>query len=110
MDALATISQILSNDADSLWTFETSDGRGVKKALSFLVPYIADKKRWPYPPDVMYFNEWPVRHCLLLFGGLALNRGDYVDLWRTLEADPSVDEVIRNYFIRQPLLWVGARS
>ena len=29
-----------------------------------------------------------------------------VELWKTLNGDPTVDEVIRNYPVRQPLLWV----
>jgi Alginate lyase len=106
MDAVATVCQILSTTSDNLWTYTTADGRNVGKALAFLVPYIADKKTWPQPPDVMYFDQWPVRHCLLLFGGLALGRPEYVALWRTLNPDPTVEEVIRNYFIRQPLLWI----
>ena len=33
----------------------------------------------------MYFDEWPVRHCLLLFGGLALGRPEYLDTLAPLE-------------------------
>jgi hypothetical protein len=106
LDAMAGVCQVLSTSQDNLWRFETTDGRGIGKALAFMVPYIANKAAWPRPPDVMYFNEWPVRHSLLLFGGLALDRQDYIDLWRKLNPDPTVDEVIRNYFIRQPLLWI----
>ena len=108
LDALSAVCQVLSTGADNLWRFETPDGRGIAKALSFLVPFIENKRDWKYPPDVMYFDEWPVRHCLLLFGGLALDRQEYLALWRRLNPDPTVDEVIRNYFIRQPLLWVNS--
>jgi hypothetical protein len=103
LDAFATSCQTLD---PTLFAFETPDGRSVAKALAFMYPYIKDKSRWPYKPDVMYFDEWPVRHAALLFGGLALRKPEYVELWRTLKADPTVDETIRNYFIRQPLLWV----
>ena len=30
------------------------DGRGLRQALAYLVPFIRDKKTWPKPPDVMY--------------------------------------------------------
>jgi hypothetical protein len=40
-----------------------------------------------------------------LFGGLAYDRPDLLDVWKTLPADSAVDEVIRNFFIRQPVLW-----
>jgi hypothetical protein len=115
LDAMATVCQILDplggpgaglGPRDNLWTFETPDGRGIRKALAFMYPYIKDKSKWPHTPDVMYYDEWPVRHPALLFGGLALGMTEYVDLWRTLKADPTVDETIRNFFIRQPALWV----
>ena len=108
LDAMATVCQILSTPKDNLWTFELSDGRSMKKAMDFMLPYIADKKSWPYPPDVMYFDQWPVRQPSLLFAGLALARPEYLKLWRTLDSDPTVPEVIRNWFIRQPVVWVSS--
>jgi hypothetical protein len=105
LDAMATTCQILSTRDRNLWTYETADGRGIRKALAFMAPFIADKHTWPYPPDVMYFDEWPMRQAALLFGGLALNEPRYLDIWKGLRADSNVDEVIRNFFVRQPVLW-----
>jgi len=73
--------------------------------MEFMVPYVRDKKSWPRPPDVMYDREWPMRQASLLFAGLAYAEPRYVELWRKLPADSDVDEVIRNFFIRQPALW-----
>jgi hypothetical protein len=70
-----------------------------------MAPFIADKHTWPYPPDVMYFDEWPMRQAALLFGGVALSEPRYLDIWKGLRADSNVDEVIRNFFVRQPVLW-----
>ena len=47
-----------------------------------------------------------MRQPSLLFAGLALEQAGYVELWNTLKADSDVEEVVRNFFIRQPLLWV----
>ena len=47
-----------------------------------------------------------MRQSSLLFAGLAFKRPDYLDLWKKLPADSQVEEVIRNFFIRQPVLWV----
>jgi hypothetical protein len=105
LDAMATVAQILSTPQDNLWTFELPDGRGLRRAMEFMVPYIRNRKGWPKPPDVMYDGEWPMRQASLLFGGLALDKPEYLALWSTLPADSSVDEVIRNFFIRQPALW-----
>lgn len=106
LDAMAGICQILSTPAGNLWKFETADGRGMRKAMEYMFPFIAEKKKWPKPPDVMFFEEWPVRHASLLFAGLALDKPLYIDLWRQLNPDPTVDETIRNYPIRQPVLWI----
>ena len=46
-----------------------------------------------------------MRQASLLFAGLALGRPEYVELWKTLPADSSVEEVVRNFFVRQPVLW-----
>ncbi len=106
LEAMAVLCQLVSEQGGrDLWRFETGDGRGIRRAIEFLLPYIADKKRWPHPPDVMYFEQWPMRQQALLFGGLAYGRQEYLDLWKTLPASSQVAEVVRNYFIRQPALW-----
>ena len=48
-----------------------------------------------------------MRQCSLLFAGLAFDNPDYLELWKTLKADSTLEEVIRNFFIRQPVLWVA---
>ena len=106
LEAMSAVCQILSTEKDNLWTFTLPDGRGMGIAMAYMVPYIRDKKKWPLPPDVMYDKEWPMRQSALLFGGIALRQPSYIALWKTLPADSSVDEVIRNFFIRQPVLWV----
>ena len=105
LEAMATICQILSIPEDDLWTFELPDGRGMRKAMAYMAPYIRNKKSWPKPPDVMYDAHWPMRQSSLLFAGVALKQPDYLDLWSTLPADSDVEEIVRNFFIRQPLLW-----
>ena len=107
LEAMATICQILSSPADNLWTFELSDGRGMRKAMEFMFPYILNKKSWPLKADVMYDAAWPMRQSSLLFAGLALSRSEYINLWKKLPADSNVEEVVRNFFIRQPVLWVN---
>src|SRR5437762_10023082 len=108
LEAMATVCQILSTPQDNLWTFQLSDGRNMVRAMEYMTPFIRDKKTWPLKPDVMYDNEWPMRQASLLFAGLALNRPDYLELWKKLPADSNVEEVIRNFFIRQPVLWVAS--
>jgi len=106
-DVLALVCQILSTPTENLWQFATPDGRGMARVIEFILPFIRDKTAWPFPPDVMYFEFWPVRHPVLLLGGLAYQKPEYIALWKTLPADPQEAEVIRNFPIRQPLLWIN---
>src|SRR5205823_14327878 len=50
LDVMGTLAWVL--DA---WTFTTPDGRGMRRALAFMYPFIKDKRTWPKPPDGMYF-------------------------------------------------------
>jgi hypothetical protein len=106
MEVMGGICALLSTTEDDLWMFALPDGRSMKKAVSFIVPFIKNKNSWPYPKDVMYWNEWPVRESFLLFAGIAYHEQEYVALWNSLPADPTEMEIIRNYPIRQPLLWM----
>jgi len=106
MDVLSDLCQSLSTENENLWQFTTADGRGIKKLMSFMFPFINDKSKWPYPHDVEYWNDFPARQPSLLFAGLAYKQPDYIALWKTLNPDPTVPEVIRNYPVRQPLLWL----
>jgi hypothetical protein len=106
LDVMGMLAEVLSTPHENMWRYTTPDGRGMARALAYMYPYIADKARWPKAPDVMYFDAWPIRHPSLLFGGLALHQPRYVALWKRLDPDPVVEEVIRNYPVRQPLLWV----
>jgi hypothetical protein len=105
LEALATIAQIASTPDDNLWTFELPDGRGLGKAMAFMTPFMRDRRGWPKPPDVMYDDQWPMRQSSLIFAAAALDRPEYLQVWSRLPADSTVEEVIRNFFIRQPLLW-----
>lgn len=106
LDVMATLCQSLKTSREDLFRFTLSDGRGVCKAAAFLYPFLEDKERWPYSKDVEHFAALPVRCPSLLFCGLNCDRPDYVSLWRRLDPDPSDSEIIRNFPIRQPLLWV----
>ncbi|MEQ1851536.1 MAG: alginate lyase family protein, partial [Chthoniobacteraceae bacterium] len=106
LDNMTLLCQVLSTEADNLWTFELPDGRGIRKAVAYLNPFLADKSKWPLKPDVQAWEGWPARQPHLLFAGLALGEQQYLDLWKKLPADPTDPEVQRNIGITQPVLWV----
>ena len=107
LEAMATVCEILSTGRENLFSYESANGRSFRRAMEYMAPFIRDKNLWPLKPDVMYDKAWPMRQNSLLFAGIAFNHKDYIDLWKTLPADSSVEEVIRNFFIRQPVLWVN---
>lgn len=105
-DVMATLCQSLRGVGPDALTFQLPDGRGMCKAAAFLYPYLKEKEAWPYRKDVEHFNALPVRSPGLLFTGLACHRSQYIALWKMMNPDPADPEIIRNYPIRQPLLWV----
>jgi hypothetical protein len=107
LDAMTTICQILSDKQNDLWNFETSDGKSIKKGIEFLYPYTADKNKWPYPHDVMYWENWPVAQPFLVFGAEAFNKKEWFETWKQLDHSPVVEEVIRNLPVRHPLIWLN---
>lgn len=107
LDAMATVCQILSTKEDNLWTFQTADGKSIKKGIEYLYPYVKDKKKWPGKQDVMYWDEWPVAHPFLVFGAAAFDQEDWLETWKGLEHAPEVDEVIRNLPVRNPVIWLN---
>ena len=107
LDAMTTICQILSTKKNDLWNYQTSDGKSIKKGIEFLYPFIADKNKWPYPHDVMYWENWPVAQPFLVFGSNAFKNTDWFETWKKLDHSPTVEEVIRNLPVRHPLIWLN---
>jgi hypothetical protein len=109
LDVMVSLGQLLSSSGHDELNFTLPDGRSLIRGVEFLAPYLASKSHWIKPPDVMYWNDWPVREPALIFGALAAGREDWETVWSWLDPDPKVEEIRRNYPIRQPLLWVGLK-
>jgi hypothetical protein len=106
LDVMTALAVLLSSPDEDLVRFRLPDGRGLLRGVEFLAPCIADKSKWPRPPDVRHWDEWPVRQPALLFGALARGRRDWLALWEGLPSDPAGEEIRRNYPIRFPTLWL----
>jgi len=105
LDNMVLLCQLLSTESENLWKYTMKDGRCIEKGMEFLFEYLKDKNRWPYTQDILYYDQWPVRQPCLLFAGYSLGHQEYLDLWKTLNADPANLEVRRNMAVTQPLLW-----
>jgi len=110
LDVLSIFCQLVSEDKstpDSLWQYKLPNGNTYQKAIEFMLPFLADKSKWPYPHDVEYFDDLPNRQPSLLFAGLAYRQRKYIALWSMLPPMPKSAEIIRNFPVRQPLLWLS---
>ena len=106
LDAFTTICQLLSTPKDNLWTYTTPDGLGIKQGVLFLYPFLADKGKWPYAKDVMFWDNWPVAQPSLLFAALAYGDKSFFETWKKADHQPKNEEVIRNLPVRHPLIWL----
>ncbi|MNK41375.1 Alginate lyase [compost metagenome] len=106
LDAMVMLCQILSTPKDNLWTYQTADGKSIKKGLEYLYPYIADKSKWPLKPDIMFWENWPVAQPFLLFGANYFGEQTWFNTWKSLDLKPTNEEVVRNLPIRHPLIWL----
>ena len=105
LEGYAVLCQIASTEKENLWNFKSQNGR-FEKALNFMVPYMKDKSKWIKPPDVQYFDELPIQSPALLFAAKAYQNDDFFDTWKSLNPERKSEEIIRNYPIWQPILWV----
>ena len=106
IDAFCNVAEILSTSEDNFWTFETSNGKSLKKGMEFIYPFIADKSKWQYKQDIYIWDKWPERQSSLLFAGLAYNNQQYIDTYLKLPANSTNPEVIRNLPVRHPVIWI----
>ncbi len=106
LDAMTTLCQILSTKTNDLWAYKTIDGRYMQMGVAYLYPYLADKNKWPFAHDVMFWDQWPVAQPSLVFGALAYHNAGWLKTWESLDHNPQNEEVIRNLPVRHPLIWI----
>lgn len=107
LDMMAAICLLLSTRFDSVWDYELEDGPGMRSAIAYHFPFIADRSQWPFRADTTHFDELPGRRVSLLFTARAYQRPEYAALWTRLPPDPPSPDILRSIPIHQPLLWVS---
>ena len=48
MSAMAVLGRIGEQVDVDLWNYESADGRSLRRALDFVMPYLAGEKEWPH--------------------------------------------------------------
>jgi hypothetical protein len=106
LDAMTMVCLILSDKDNDLVNYQTPEGRSLRKGIEFLYPFTADKTKWTYGKDVMYWDEWPVAHPFLVIGAYKFGVKAWLETWVRLDHFPSNEEVIRNLPVRNPVIWM----
>ena len=93
---------------EDIWSYETPDGRSIKRGLEFLLPYLTNKSKWFLPPDIEHFEGWPARSAFMLLAAERYkddeNLVKYRDLYFSLTEEITDEEVLRSIPIREPIL------
>jgi len=106
LDMMAGICQLLSTRFESVWQYQLEDGPGMRSAIAYHFPYIANRSIWPFRADSTHFKELPGRRACLLLTARPYQRPEYAALWKTLPPDQADPDILRTLPIHQPLLWV----
>ena len=106
LEGYSVLAEYASVPEDNLWTYRGAHG-SLRDGWDFMLPYIRDKAAWPYPPDVMHYDEVPVQSVGLLLAALAYQDDEMVSTWRSLDPTQRSAEIARNFPLRQPVLWVS---
>jgi hypothetical protein len=90
LDGLMLLARLGENLGVDLWNYETRDGRGIRKALGFLVPF-AFGQNWTY----QQLGEWPPQQ---LFPLIRRGASKYADdeIRSAFDKLPPVDASDRN--------------
>ena len=104
LDAMAILAQTLTTSEDTSGPGTCPTGAEWRRRWRSWSRSSPTRRSGRKPPDVMYDKEWPVRHP----PGLRRRGARKARVRRAgavLEPDPTVEEVLRNLPVRQPVLW-----
>ncbi len=78
LEGMSVMAQLARRVGVDLWSFQTEDGRGMKPALDFALPYAIGGEKWPY----QQINDVePDRIQKLVFEAKQAVGGDTYDAW-----------------------------
>lgn len=85
--AMTTLATIGRNAGVDLWHFESSDGRSIRKAIDWMMPYYRGSKPWEY----QQIAEWKPDEAvvMLTIAGLSLD-GPYAETAAKISKDESM--------------------
>ena len=95
-----------STKKENFFMLRKDDGGSILDAVEFMYPYIADKGKWFTRKDVKYFDYWPVKQNALYLADAFCGKMEYMNLWKKMPDYRLKFELVRNYPVRNPELWI----
>jgi hypothetical protein len=108
LDATASLLWSLSDKSFDDWNYTLPDGRGFRKGLHYMLPYLIDKTKWTGGKDVDHWDGQPDARQFMLFAAIAGNDPSWFDLWKSLDETKYTDESRMSMMLKNPLLWINA--
>ncbi|SHF20695.1 Alginate lyase [Mariniphaga anaerophila] len=84
------LANMAQNVGVDLWNFETPDGRGIQKAMDYLLPYFAGDESWTHQQISNIDDAIGVLKLNYLIGAVKTGEEKYVNAFRSV-AEPSTD-------------------
>ena len=97
---------ILSENSEDLFNYSLPDGRGLRKGLDFMIPYIKDIKKWPFGKDVSNWNEQPGQRIFMAFASIRQEDSELFAMWKILGEKNSASDSTNFIPAKSPLLWI----
>jgi hypothetical protein len=106
LDGFATLTYLLTDKNFDAWNYKLLDGRGMRLAVNFMKPFVVDKNKWTFPPDILFWDEQPGRRPFMIFAALIQNEIDWITIWQKSNPSFPSDESLRNMPVKNPVLWI----
>jgi hypothetical protein len=87
LDAFMDLATLGERAGVDLWHYRTADGRSIRQAVDYLVPYAAGDRKWPY--DEMAFSPGTI-HRILRRSAAAWREPKYAALADRIGGDPKL--------------------
>jgi iduronate 2-sulfatase len=107
LDATASLLWITSGKDFENWNYTLADGRGLKKGLDYMLPFLKDKTKWKGGKDVDHWESQPEERQFMLFAALAQNDLKWFELWKSLNQKKNSDENRKSMMLKNPLIWIN---
>jgi hypothetical protein len=97
MSAMAVLARIGEQVDVDLWNYESPDGRSLRRALDFAMPYLSGEKEWPHE-QIEKFDVSPNDMGLLYLAAARYREPKYYQVLDRLQKEPAKFEYARIQF------------